>query len=103
MQQFSGIYMGRRRKQIGEAEAEMEGSGEDSEPQILAGITRDLQCSIEVSQSDLVHHLQENQETVCRGQTEIAETLKKVSDSQELISRPSDVDDSWGKSSRNLC
>ena len=36
MQKFSGIYMGKRRKQIGEAEAEMEGSGEDSEPQILA-------------------------------------------------------------------
>jgi hypothetical protein len=36
MQKFSGIYMGRRRKQTGEAEAEMEGSGEDSEPQMIA-------------------------------------------------------------------
>jgi hypothetical protein len=57
MQKFSGIYMGRRRKQTGEAEAEMEGSGEDNEPQILAGIARDLQRSIEVSQGNLVHHL----------------------------------------------
>jgi hypothetical protein len=35
----------------------MEGSGEDNEPQMLAGIVRDLQHSIEVSQSNLVHHL----------------------------------------------
>jgi hypothetical protein len=83
MQKFSGIYMGRRRKQTGEAEAEMEGSGEDSEPQILAGIARDLQRSIQVSQSDLVNHLQENQETTRRGQAEISETLRKVSESQQ--------------------
>jgi hypothetical protein len=51
--------MGRRRKQTGEAEVEMEGSGEDSEPQMIVGIARDLQRSIEVSQSDLIHHLQE--------------------------------------------
>jgi hypothetical protein len=87
MQKFSGIYMGRRRKQTGEAEAEMEGSGEDSEPQMIEGIARDLQRSIEVSQSDLVHHLQESQEATRRGQAEISETLKKVSDSQEMISR----------------
>jgi hypothetical protein len=36
---------------------EMEGSGEDSEPQILAGIPREIQHSIEKSQSNLVHHL----------------------------------------------
>jgi hypothetical protein len=36
MQQFSGIYMGRRRKQIGEAGAEMEGLGEDSETHMIA-------------------------------------------------------------------
>jgi hypothetical protein len=60
MQKFSGVYVGKRRKQTGEAEAEMEGSGEDSEPQILAGIAKDLQRSIELSQSDLVNHLQEN-------------------------------------------
>jgi hypothetical protein len=65
----------------------MEGSGEDSEPQILAGIARDLQRSIKVSQSDLVNHLQENQETTRRGQAEISETLRKVSDSQQKISQ----------------
>ena len=52
--------MGKRRKQIGEAEAKMEGSSEDNEPQMLAGIARDLQHSIDVSQGNLVHHLQEN-------------------------------------------
>jgi hypothetical protein len=65
----------------------MEGSGEDSEPQILAGIARDLQRSIQVSQSDLVNHLQENQETTRRGHAEISETLRKVSESQQLISQ----------------
>ena len=87
MKKFSGIYMGRRRKQTGEAEAEMEGSGEDSEPHMIAGIARDIQRSIKVSQSDLVHHLQESQEATRRGQAEISETLRKVSDSQELISK----------------
>jgi hypothetical protein len=57
MQKFGGIYMGRRRKQTGEAEDEMQGSGEDSEPQMIAGIARDLQRFIEVSQSDFVHNL----------------------------------------------
>jgi hypothetical protein len=42
MQKFSGIYMGRRRKQTGEAEADMEGSGEDSEPQGLAILAQEL-------------------------------------------------------------
>jgi hypothetical protein len=87
MQKFSGIYMDKRRKQTGEAEVEMEGSGEDSEPHMIAGIDRDLQCPIEVSQCDLVHHLQESQETTCRGQVEISETLRKVSESQQLISQ----------------
>jgi hypothetical protein len=80
--------MGRRRKQTGEAEAEMEGSTdrEDSEPHMIAGIARDIQRSIKVSQSDLVHHLQESQEATRRGQAEISETLKKVGDNQEMIS-----------------
>jgi hypothetical protein len=60
MQNFSGIYMGRHRKYTSETEAEMEGSSEDSEPQILAGFSKDLQHSINVTQSTLVHHLQEN-------------------------------------------
>jgi hypothetical protein len=40
MHKFSGIYMGRHKKQTSETEAEMEGSGEDSEPQVLAGLQR---------------------------------------------------------------
>jgi hypothetical protein len=87
MQNLCGVYMGRRRKQTGEAEAEMEGLGEDSEPQILAGIARDLQRSIELSQSDFVNPLQENQETARRGRAELLETLRKISESQQLISQ----------------
>jgi hypothetical protein len=49
MQNFSGINMGRRRKQAGETEAKMEGSGEDSEPQILAGFAKELQHSINMT------------------------------------------------------
>jgi hypothetical protein len=36
MQRYSGIFMGRRKKQTSEIEAEMEGSGDDREPQGLA-------------------------------------------------------------------
>jgi hypothetical protein len=87
MQKFSGIYMVRRRKQTGEAEAEMEGSGEDSEPQTLARIVKDLQHSIQVSQSNLVNHLHENQEATRRGQAEISKTLRKVNENQTRISQ----------------
>jgi hypothetical protein len=65
----------------------MEGSGEENEPQILAGFARDLQRSIDVTQGTLVHHLEEKQEVVRRGQVEMTETLKKVSESQERISQ----------------
>jgi hypothetical protein len=64
MHKFSGIYMGRRIKQTGEPETEMEGSGEDSEPQVLAGIAKELKNSIDNTQSTLEFHLQENQETM---------------------------------------
>ena len=47
MQKFSGIYMGRRRRQTGEPEAEMEGSSDDSEPQVVAGIEKELKSSID--------------------------------------------------------
>jgi hypothetical protein len=67
MQYFSGIYMSRSRKQIGEIEAEMEGSGEDSEPQALSGFAKELQYSINQTESALVHHLQENEEAMCMG------------------------------------
>jgi hypothetical protein len=36
MQRYSGIFMGRRKKPNSETEAEMEGSGDDHEPQGLA-------------------------------------------------------------------
>ena len=36
MQSYSGIFMGRRKKPTSETEAEMEGSGDDHEPQGLA-------------------------------------------------------------------
>ena len=57
MHKFSGIYMGRRRKQTSETKAEMDGSGEDSKPQILAGFAKELQHSINQTQSTLVHDL----------------------------------------------
>jgi len=60
MQKFNGIYMGRRRKQTCETEAEMEGSSEDNEPQILAGFAKELQHSINVTKRTLVHHIHEN-------------------------------------------
>jgi hypothetical protein len=65
----------------------MEGSGEDSEPQILTGFTKELQHSINMSQITLVHHIQENQETICRGKVEMTESLRKVSESQERASQ----------------
>jgi hypothetical protein len=42
MQRYSGIYMGRRKKQTSETEAEMEGSGDDGEPQGLAYLAREF-------------------------------------------------------------
>ena len=60
MQKFSGIYMGRRKKQTSEAEVDMEGSGEDSEPQDLAVIAQELCKSINQIESTLVTHLQKN-------------------------------------------
>jgi hypothetical protein len=87
MQNFSGISMVRRRKQASETKVKMEGSSEDSEPQILARFAKDLQQSINMTQSTLVHHLQENQETVCRGQVEMTKTLRKVNEIQERITQ----------------
>jgi hypothetical protein len=103
MQKFSGIYMGRRRKQTGEIEAEMEGSCEDSEPQVLAGFAKELQHSIVVSQGNLVHHLQENQEAVRRGQVEMTKTLRKVNESQERITQLLMQMNHGGKGPENLC
>jgi hypothetical protein len=85
MHKFNGIYMGRHRKKTCEIEAEMEGTGEDSEPHIIAGFTKELQHSINMTQSILVHHLQENHETMRMGQVEMTETLKRVNDNQERL------------------
>jgi hypothetical protein len=78
MQKFSGIYMGRRRRQTCELEVEMEGSGDDSEPQVLAGIAKELKSSIDNTQFTLQHHLQKTQETMHRGQVEMRETLERL-------------------------
>ena len=56
----------------------MEGSGDDREPQGFAYLTTEFHKSLNRTESTLVHHLQENQETMRKGQTEITETLKKV-------------------------
>jgi hypothetical protein len=60
MQRYSGIYMGRRKKQASETEAEMEGSGDDIEPQGLAFLAQEFHKSINQTESKLVIHLQEN-------------------------------------------
>jgi hypothetical protein len=85
MQKFNGIYMGRHRRQTGEPKAEMEGSGDDSEPQVLASIEKELKSTIDNTQFILQHHLQETQETMRRGQTEMRETLEKLNAIQDKI------------------
>ena len=62
----------------------MEGSGDDSEPQVLTGVAKELKSSIDDTQYTLQHHLQETQETMCRGQIEM-ETLEKLNASQDKI------------------
>jgi hypothetical protein len=39
--------MGRRKIQTWEPEVEMEGSGDDNEPQVLAGMAKELKSSID--------------------------------------------------------
>jgi hypothetical protein len=73
MRKFKGIYMGRRRRQTERPEAEMGESGEDSESRDLAGIAKDLKDSIDNTQFSPQIHLQEAQETMCRGQGELRE------------------------------
>jgi hypothetical protein len=57
MQKFNGIYMGRRKKQTSETKAEMEGSGDDNEPQGLAILAHDFRKSLTQTESTLVCHL----------------------------------------------
>jgi hypothetical protein len=81
MQRYSGIFMGRRKKLASETEAEMEGSGDDHEPQGLAFLAAEFDKfhqTLNLTEGNLVHHLQESQETNRRGQAKITETLKKV-------------------------
>jgi hypothetical protein len=88
MQRYSGIFMGRRKKPSSETEAEMEGSGDDREPQGLAFLAAEFdkfQQTINLTEGKLVHHLEENQETNRRGQAEISETLKKVDENLKKI------------------
>jgi hypothetical protein len=77
--------MGRRKKQTSETEAEMEGSGDDNEPQGFAILAQDFRKSIVQTESTLVCHLQENQETNRRGEAEISEALRKVDENQTRI------------------
>jgi hypothetical protein len=51
----------------------------------LAIIAQELRKSINKTESTLVTHLQENQETNCRGQAEISKTLRKVDENQTRI------------------
>ena len=67
MQKFSGIYMGRRKKQTSETEAKMEGSGDGVEPQGIAFIAQEFHKSTNQTESTMVNHLQEYQETNRRG------------------------------------
>jgi hypothetical protein len=78
MQRYSGFFMGRRKKQTSETEAEMEGSGDDREPQGLAYLAAEFHKTLNLTESNLVHHLQESQGISRREQAEITETLKKV-------------------------
>ena len=80
--------MGRRKKQPSETEAEMEGSGDDHEPQGLAFLVAEFNKfhkTLTNTERNLVHHLQENQETNQREQAEITETLKKVDGNMRKI------------------
>jgi hypothetical protein len=84
MHQYSGIYMGRKKKQASKTEAEMEGLGEE-EPQGLAYLAKEFNKSINQTESKLVIHLQENYDITCKGQAKITETLKKVDDNLRKV------------------
>jgi hypothetical protein len=88
MQRYSGIVMGRRKKNNSETEAKMEGSGDDHEPQGLAFLVAKFgkfQQNMNCTESTLVQHLDEYQETNRRGQAEISETLKKVDENLQKM------------------
>jgi hypothetical protein len=81
MQKYREIVMGLRKKNKSETEAEMEGLGDDHEPQslfLLVDKFGKFQQNMNCIESTLVRQLDEYQETNRRGQAEIFETLKKV-------------------------
>ena len=80
--------MGQRKKNNSETEAEMEGSGDDHEPQGLALLVTEFdkfQQNMNRTESTLVWQLDEYQETNRRGQAEIYETLKKVDENLQKM------------------
>jgi hypothetical protein len=90
MQRYSGIFMGQRKKPNSETEAEMEGSGDDCEPQGLAFLSAEFdkfQQTINHTESKLVQHLDEYQETSRRGQAKISKTLKKVEENLQKMNQ----------------
>ena len=88
MQKYGGIVVGRRKKNSSETEVEMEGSGDDHEPQGLAVLVTEFdkfQQNMNHTKSTLVQQLDECQETNRRGQAEISETLKKVDENLQKM------------------
>jgi hypothetical protein len=68
----------------------MEGSGDDHEPQNLAFLVAKFgkfQQNMNHTESTLVQHLDEYQETSRRGQAEISETLKKVDENLQNMNK----------------
>jgi hypothetical protein len=60
MQRYSGIFMGIRKKLASETEAEMEGLGDDHEPQVLDFLAAEFDKfhqTINLTEGNLVHHL----------------------------------------------
>jgi hypothetical protein len=79
--EVQGIVMGPRKKNNSETEAEMEGLGDNHEPQGLALLVAKFgkfQQNMNRIESTLVQQLDEYQKTNIRGQAKISETLKKV-------------------------
>jgi hypothetical protein len=70
MQKYRGIVMGQRKKNSSETEAEMEGSGDDHEPQGLDLLVTEFgkfQQNMNHTKITLVRQLDEYQETNRRG------------------------------------
>jgi hypothetical protein len=88
MQKYKGIGMGQRKINNSEIEVEIEGSGDDHEPQGLALLVTKFdkfQQNMNRTEITLVRQLDEYQETNRRGQTEISETLKKVDENLQKM------------------